>query len=298
MTNLPVPLADFLEKVRRQAARTDLSYPLLPVQGQRPRTCRCYFCIPQLYIHNLPQPKIRPSRRHNCEARMILKPTSHEPLVLAQLAINWFQPVNYDYTREQHTAVAAWRKIWPEPPSDLRSHTYLKGHLTLLRRAFKIFNTLFFCRKLPRVHIGWLSEEVPMGSPPCLARTTIYATVNLLLRPRITFNSSHIIEAKPRRDKLLSALLHEMIHVYLQYFACRHRNCICWRALGENLGEMGHGRAFLWVAKAMEEVSEPLLGWRVDLWDLAHHKSEVGRGEEHYSLHDLRVCWPGFGCQR
>jgi hypothetical protein len=290
--------ADFLERVRLTAAPTNLSHPLHPTQTERPGACRCFYCSPQLYPNTHPLPMIRPSRSCNREARFVLQPVSHEPLALARLAIKWFQPVNHNYTREQQAAVTEWRALqtghivgFCSSPADLTRQ------LTALRRAYKIFNTIFFCRKLPTVHIDWSSPDISAHTIPWVARTVTSASILTRTRIRITFHAANV--AEPRAATLFDALLHQMIHVYFMQFACADRMCVCWQALRENLGGRGHGRAFLWIASAMEEVSERLLGWRASIWRLADHRREVERGEQqHCSLHDVDVCWPGAQCQR
>jgi hypothetical protein len=104
--------------------------------------------------------------------------------------------------------------------------------------------------------------------------------------------------AEQHTSTLFDTLLREMIHLYFARFACADDACVCWLALHENLGVRGHGRAFLWIASAIEEVSEQLLGCRANIWGLADHQREVRRGEQHCSLHDVDVCWPGARCQR
>jgi len=292
--SLPAYLTDFRERVRLTAVRTNLSHPLPPTQPQRPRACRCFYCSPQLYIHNHPQPYIRPSRRCNYEATFVLQLNSHEPLALAYLAINWFQPVDYNYTREQETAITEWRSLWTSPLSSPHPFDNPASQLSLLGRAYKLFNTLFFCRALPTVYIKSNNPDTSVDATPWIARTTTSA--NALTRTHITFHPSTL--ASPHFTTLFDALLHEMIHVYFAHFACTDNTCVCWQALRENLGDSGHGRAFLWIASAMEEVSEKVLGWRVKTWGLADHRREVERGEQHCSLHDAEVCWPGVGCQR
>ena len=294
MNSLPTYLADFRERVRLTAVQTTLSHPLPPTQTQRPRACRCFYCSPQLYTHHHPQPKIRPSRRCDCEASFVLHPVSHEPLALARLAIIWFQPVDHSYTREQHTAITEWRSLWTSQFSSLHLPTNPERQLALLRRAYKIFNTLFFCRKLPAVYIDWSRPGIPADASPWMARTATSA--NALTRTRITFHTGHV--GGQHATSLFDTLLHEMIHVYFAHFACADDACVCWQALRENLGDRGHGRAFLWIASAMEEVSERLLGWRAKIWGLADHRREVERGEEHCSLHDVDACWPGAQCRR
>ena len=109
MSNLPAYLADFRERARLTAVRTNLSHPLPPTQAQRLRACRCFYCNPQLYTHDRPQPYIRPSRHCKYEATFVLQPNSHEPLALSYLAVNWFQPADHSYTREQETAITGTR---------------------------------------------------------------------------------------------------------------------------------------------------------------------------------------------
>lgn len=292
--DMSVLTADFLERVRLTAVPTNLLHPLPPTQIERPRACRCFYCSPQLYTHNHPQPVIRPSRHCNREARFVLQPVSHEPLALARLAIKWFQPVDYNYTREQQAAITEWRALQTVHIVSFCSPVDLTGQLIALRRAYKIFNTFFFCRKLPAVHIDWSSPDIPAHTTPWVARTV--TSTSILTRMRIEFHAA--IVAEPRAATLFDALLHQMIHVYFARFACADRMCVCWQALRENLGDRGHGRAFLWIASAMEEISERLLGWRADIWGLANHGREVERGGQHCSLHDVDVCWPGAQYRR
>lgn len=213
MSNLPAYLADLRERARLTAVRTNLSHPLPPTQAQRPRACRCFYCNPQLYTHDRPQPYIRPSRHCKYEATFVLQPNSHEPLALSYLAVNWFQPADHSYTREQETAITECHSLWRTNLSSLHLPFNPARQLSLLRRAYKIFNTIFFCRKLPSVYIDRSSPSLPADASPWMARTD--------------------------------------------------NACVCWTALRENLGGTGHGRAFLWVASALKEVSQGLLGMRV-----------------------------------
>ncbi|KAM0709744.1 hypothetical protein Q7P35_003784 [Cladosporium inversicolor] len=167
MSVLTAPLAGLLDQVRLQAVPTNLSHPLPPTQPQRPRACRCFYRSPQLYTHNHPQPIIRPSRSCKHEARFVVHPVSHEPLALAHLAINWFQPTDYNYTREQQAAIAEWQALWRNHLGRIFLPSYATEQLALLRRAYKIFNTIFFCRKLPSVCIDSGSlQDVPAGATP------------------------------------------------------------------------------------------------------------------------------------
>lgn len=170
----------------------------------------------------------------------------------------------------------------------------LAAQLTLLCCACKISNTIFFCRNLPSVHIDTSSTDVSTHSTPWISRKA--TSTNALTRTRITFNTGNT--AAPRPTTLVDTLLHEMRHVYFAHFVRVDDACICWQALRENLGATGHGRAFLWIASAMAEVSERFLGWRARIWGFAQHRREVQRDEQHCSLHDVDVCWPDARCQR
>ncbi|GAB7322038.1 hypothetical protein MBLNU13_g03087t1 [Cladosporium sp. NU13] len=240
------------------------------------------------------RPAIRPCRNCKYEARRILQSVSHEPLALARLAIIWFQPVDYNYTREQQAAITEWRSLWTIQFSSLYLATSPGRQVAFLRRAYKIFNDLFFCRKLPTVYIDWSSPGLPADASPWMARTA--TSGNALTRTRITFHTGHV--GGLHATSLFDTLLQEMIHIYFPPFACADNACVCWQALRENLGDTGHERAFLWMASAMEEVSERLLGWRASIWGLADHRREVERGEEHRSLRDVDACWPGAQSQR
>lgn len=114
---------------------------------------------------------------------------------------------------------------------------------------------------------------------------------------RIEFHSEAIYE--PRCQVLFDTLLHEMIHVYFMLYACADSTCVCSQGgLSANLGDERHGRAFLWLARVLEDVSERMLGWKADVWSPAHHHMEVMGGEMHYLSHDLWVCWQGEKCMR
>lgn len=174
--------ADFRERVPLTVVRTTLSHPLPPTQARRPRACICFYCSPQLYTHNHPQPAIRPCRNCKYEARRILQSVSHEPLALARLAIIWLQPVDYNYTREQQAAITEWRSLWTIQFSSLYIATSPGRQVAFLRRAYKIFNDLFFCRKLPTVYIDWSSPGLPADASPWMGRTATSA--NALTRTR------------------------------------------------------------------------------------------------------------------
>jgi hypothetical protein len=184
----------FLERIRLTAVRTNLSHPLPPTQTEQPRACRCFYCSPQLYAHDHPQPIVRPSRSWNREARFVLQPNSHEPLALASLAINWFQPVDYSYARDQRAAIAKWYALQTAHIVNFSPPDNLAAQLTLLRRAYKIFNTIFFCRKLPSVYIDWSNPRSATHPPPWVARTVI--STNTLKRTRITFHVGYVSERR------------------------------------------------------------------------------------------------------
>lgn len=102
---------------------------------------------------------------------------------------------------------------------------------------------------------------------------------------------------KTRFQTLLQTLLHEMIHVFLHHFTCNREACVCWRQLPESVGLGGHGRVFMWLAKAIEESSTRLLDWTPEIWTAASVFSEMRKGACHPSLHDIAVCFPSALCR-
>jgi hypothetical protein len=139
----------FLERVRLTAVRTNLSHPLPPTQA-RPRVCRCFYCSLQLYTHNHPQPTIRPSRCRRYEASLVPQPNSHKPLALAYLAINWFQPVDYSYTREQQTATTKWHA--PRPRLQNLQHNLLLSQTTIRVHRLEQFRSSNALRAMDSTH--------------------------------------------------------------------------------------------------------------------------------------------------
>ena len=87
----------------------------------------------------------------------------------------------------------------------------------------------------------------------------------------------------------LSVLIHESIHVFLEYHACQR--CRSWRK--DSKGE--HGRHFQTIAQKMEEVFPKLVGLPIDLGRLEGFLGDlgVGRGVVRKALvpsvHDLEV---------
>lgn len=104
----------------------------------------------------------------------------------------------------------------------------------------------------------------PGGKNPRLGCTEYECEDDTEPQIHIEFHSEALYE--PRCQILLDTLLHEMIHVYFMLHACADSTCVCSQGgLSANLGEEGHGRAFLWLARVIEDVSERMLGWKANV---------------------------------
>ena len=113
--------------------------------------------------------------------------------------------MDYNYTREQQAAITGWRVLQTGHTASFCSPADLTRQVTTLRRANKIFNTIFFCRKLPTVYVNWSSPGIPGYTTPWVARTVTSART--FTRTRITLHAANVTE--PRAATLFDALLHQ-----------------------------------------------------------------------------------------
>lgn len=90
----------------------------------------------------------------------------------------------------------------------------------------------------------------------------------------------------------LGTLLHECTHAYLNRFACR--TCLRYGVNVKHSG--GHGRAFQRLAKALENVSESVLGVRLSVSDDGNFVGSWSEVSYLPSHHDM-VEWNWFARQ-
>ncbi|KAH7319212.1 hypothetical protein BKA65DRAFT_599313 [Rhexocercosporidium sp. MPI-PUGE-AT-0058] len=67
-----------------------------------------------------------------------------------------------------------------------------------------------------------------------------------------------------RLNDYLETLLHEMLHAYFRVYTCGC-SASCVGRQEQMIGSTGHGMAWMWTALRIEEVTEPLLGVRLDM---------------------------------
>jgi len=130
----------------------------------------------------------------------------------------------------------------------------------LFTRPMSIFNSLFFCSTLPArlLRVEWDPNTAKRG----IAQAWDHGVI-ILLNPRHRF---HINSP----SGLLRTLLHEMIHAFLELYACYPaasgcNNDACKILSLQNRGATGHGRAWQYLAKAIEDASPRLLPG-IEIW--------------------------------
>ncbi|KAH7408019.1 hypothetical protein BKA64DRAFT_743581 [Cadophora sp. MPI-SDFR-AT-0126] len=70
-------------------------------------------------------------------------------------------------------------------------------------------------------------------------------------------------------EKLLCMLLHEMLHVFLEYYTCKCKKCEKRTARTGGPGKTNHGFAFCNAMIGLQEALQRVVGWKADC-DLAH----------------------------
>ena len=131
---------------------------------------------------------------------------------------------------------------------------------TILDRPIEIFNDLFFLGQLPRstVTVKWCS----LG-PTLLART--YPPHKASDSAIIYINANHP-GTKAFAPYIIRVLLHEMVHVFFVRFAYYPKEkalCAsgaCGMLQLANIGFTGHGRAWQFLTRAIEEKLPDFLG--------------------------------------
>ncbi|KAG4413438.1 hypothetical protein IFR04_013415 [Cadophora malorum] len=94
---------------------------------------------------------------------------------------------------------------------------------------------------------------------------------------KFCYSGDHIIRLNisipdwksPVGEKLLCTLLHEMLHVFLEYYTCKCRKCEKRTARTGGPGKTNHGFAFCNAMIGLQEALQREVKWKVDC-DLAH----------------------------
>lgn len=244
-----------IEAIRSRFAK-QIPRPATVLQG-----CTCEECQTSLYhhpAHSRDQPRAYRLRGPGFRA--------HETWLLASRAVASF-PCDTPYSWGQMKALIDWKAWWPTAKAgSLCSLDLSSVPISRLRKPVEIFNQLFFLGALPNSRLRLLWEPQPTMTHGWTCQPDSDAGCSTIaLNPNMRL---HILS--PRA--VLCTLLHEMIHAYLGRYSCRGITCgslICSELSRQNIGQSGHGRAWQYMAKAIEE----------RLSDLLDFKGRLGREE-------------------
>lgn len=204
------------------------------------RGCACPDCEPRarLYSHHVV----------NISSIAGLSYRAHDAFAIAEWAVSSFHSANLLPT--QKLALTKWSAlrtsctIKTEPPTH-----------AVLQDVADVFNELFFCGHLPRsklrlVLTGATSTSLATTWPSPTQDHPETIAINIM---------SHCLWARP--IKVLQVLLHEMSHCYLGRYTCypwslTRLACAtgsCGASYQTNLREGGHGRAWQYLTRAIED---------------------------------------------
>ncbi|KAF2450570.1 hypothetical protein P171DRAFT_503135, partial [Karstenula rhodostoma CBS 690.94] len=210
--------------------------------------------------------------------------------LLARSMISYFdQPPSHlnDAQLAARASLIAWRDR--RMSALLTPYAHPNGRLLVpapeMQSLWEGLNTLFFGGRIPGIRFRWTEDKH-----------------GVLGRSAFSFGGSPVISMHPTRTSrdfgdyavldFLSTLVHEAVHAFLQFYACR------WYHVWD--GEYtagGHGRVFQMLAKKLEEAVPRLLGVPVRLGrfesllgDLGVREGKEGRLRGRVpSVHDLEL---------
>lgn len=170
----------------------------------------------------------------------------HDPFAIVEWAVSSFN--RPDLLPVQKTALSQWSAL----AKTLNLKRGLLSQESVIE-ATKIFNKLFFRDQLPlsRLHVVLESEPSPnLGA-------TRSSTTCLQPEGITIYMAGQCLWARP--TKVLQIVLHEMAHAFISRYACnpsrgiRISGSACGTSCYINRGPGGHGRAWQYLVKAIEE---------------------------------------------
>ncbi|KAF2788085.1 hypothetical protein K505DRAFT_366783 [Melanomma pulvis-pyrius CBS 109.77] len=231
--------------------------------------CTCDKHSPNLYRCRNPHLPIP------CGTFTLNTPNAYDAIHLAHAAIAYFDRPEEALNPTQKQALMEFRKIIHAEGKSTTLHKLgYKNAGKAVRKAnmlqiLNIFNRLFFFGAL-RLDFKWEALNDP-GSYNVPGRTRLgrcrppnsSCAASLIELDTVYTNTE--IQGLARHPgptlSRLGTLLHEVIHAYIQQYACN--NC---EMRATSIGYGGHGRAFQMMAARLEEVTESLFGdMRLDI---------------------------------
>ena len=294
----PVTKVTFIERLKRSAKPSNCVTVTGAGEVQDISHCLCCLCSPRLYhnAHVKPQNHIDNWGRVNPILKLQI--ASHCPLDLALAAINSFRDtsdndhqLDWMYYETGHGSGIVDRLACLKDPRASKAKK-----MERLKFAFDFFNLVYFGNSLTDVELQWLDGRTKLGKRAHGKTRHNKATGKTIIY--IEHTSRKLL--KQGEKGLLGTLLHEMIHAYLKKYRCRHQRCldprVCRQLARSNTGILGHGRAFQWLATAIEEDVCGNLDVPISIGMARSVKVETEAGGAHPSLHDLKMCFRGSSC--
>ncbi|PIA88918.1 hypothetical protein CB0940_07611 [Cercospora beticola] len=173
----------------------------------------------------------------------------HDAFHLATWAASSFATVTLQQTQQQ--ALSRWHNLRRS-----YQHSFQCMPRRILQEAAEIFNELFFLGQLPASRLQLVQTGTINNGGSIGKSWPSYAPNQPEL---ISFDASHHF-LWSAQAMYFQVLLHEMIHCFLSRYTCypwhvKHRNCAisnCGLSHHSGIGPGGHGRAWQFLAKAIE----------------------------------------------
>ncbi|KAF2215647.1 hypothetical protein CERZMDRAFT_94049 [Cercospora zeae-maydis SCOH1-5] len=212
------------------------------------RGCICIDCEPKLAAYSNPRPVF--------SIFAGLSYRSHDASHLAAWAAMSFSDVPLQQT--QHQALSRWHNLRKS-----YRHSFKPMPRHVLQDAADIFNELFFLGQLPAsrlrlVQTGTVNNGGSIGKswPSCASDQSELISLDV---------SHHALCSA--QAMYFQVLLHEMVHCFLARYTCypwqsKHRGCAisgCGLSYQFSIGPGGHGRAWQYLAKTIEDRMPELL---------------------------------------
>ena len=265
-----------------------------------PRNCNCLSCSPNrawLQSHsNVVE------HRHFIRSRVgpieDLQPGDHEPMQLVNEIIQrLLYPRPWNPRRE--SAIRQWRIFVDDHAESISRKRFQRVPARLLRELCSILGQIFFLGNLRNVPIRWIQDY--QGPQPILGQLVpgpwpAYH-IEIVQRYSAPLTLSATLDGQAPFYQLVGTCLHEMIHAFLWLYSCSAvlpgcNTNICHDRRIRTEGLSGHGRAWHFLAKAVEDATTELLDVQMDLGRMEALNNEIARGGNPLTVEERRQLFP------
>lgn len=217
---------------------------------------------------------------------------AYEALYLARASVQYFSRPMIDMNETQKVALRRWDRLRTMKSGPLRKLGWAEGPRALARHhvleILRILNDVFLFGVL-ELEFAWQSRDQNVLGQCIGSRIELTSHCSHFMHPNVS-------ECEARTLSRLGTLAHEAIHAYLNQLSCPQ--CPTYDV---NCGNAeGHGRAFHYIASAIEQRSLDLFGFQLfvagksDLtanWHGVRHLPSVHDLEEWKWFADMRPFW-------